>query len=319
MGAGAAGVAALALRPRRSVAETVGASMPAGLWGPADTDAGLLALWSAGNRAAVVRLSENGPIEVVDTLTEPQLAVLAGVAAGGPPLVLGAAAEAIPRTRSIAVDHLEPGIRAALLDESDGPLSLDGVEIDEIGPLRGAARTLRGADVSIDVPLPAGGIVSAVLADRWVCVQHPPNGEGDHCSSLTVFDGGSPVLHVDDLGAAGPAALAGPVDTPVVSVADGEGRVRVWQLGAATDELSPPGVADGIAVHVADGRPIALRTSPDGATLLAHGPVGWEAVADVDGTAGAGRTVAVSGTVAQFLVELGDRVVAVDGQGAVRR
>ena len=79
-----------------------------------------------------------------------------------------------------------------------------------------------------------------------------------------------------------------------------------------------PGGPDEVALHVAGGRPIALLASPDGATLLGHGPRGWEVLRDVAGTAGCRRVLAVAGTEPEFLVEVADGVRLVDGQGNLR-
>lgn len=318
--AGVLGVGALALRPGRSVAHAADVRSPAGLWGVARTDDGLIGLWASGDRPVVVRLSDRGFVEVTRVLATPAPGVAVAVAAGGAPAVLGAVEETAGGG-SIRTDHLPESVRAALATEVDGPLSVAGVADDHLLPRRAVARSLDGSDASFELPSVPGGIGAAVLragGATWSVVQHPPTAEGDHCSSLTVTLDGRTVLEVADLGDAGPASLAGPVEAPLVSVADGAGRVRAWRLAAQPLELVAPGSADLVALHVAGGRPVALLGSPDGATLLGHGPSGWEVLRDVAGTAGCRRVLAVAGAKPEFLVEVADDVRLVDGDGVVR-
>jgi hypothetical protein len=317
--AGALGVAGLALRPRRTVAEVLDPRSPAGLWGVARTDDGLLGLWSSGGRPVVVRLTERGPVSVARIVATPQPGVAVAVAAGGPPAVLGAVEETVPVAGAIATSHLPGSVRAAMTDEVDGPLSVASLRSDEVLPRQPVARTLDGGATLELVDIP-GGVAAAVLLGGtvWSVVQHPPSSEGDHCSSLTVTADGRPVLEVADLGAAGPASLVGPTSAPILSVSDERGRLRVWHLAGPAMELVAPGSPDDVAVHVADGRPIALLGSPDGATLLRHGGSGWEVVRDVGGTAGCRRVLAIGGEEPEFLVEAADGVLLVDGDGTVR-
>lgn len=320
MAAGTLGATALALRPRRTAAEVLGPSTPSGLWGAAWTDAGLVALWSSRGQVSVVRLTGVGLLAVERVLARPHLEVPAGIAAGGAPLVVGGAAEVRRARAGVPVGHLPATVRSTLEAEVDGPLTVGGAADELLGPLV-VARTLEGAPVAVRSPV-RHGVLGALLSGSgasWSAVQHPPSDEGDHCSVLTVSAGGRAVLEVGDLGLAGPVSLVGPVTAPLVSVADGEGRVRMWRLGAQPTELVSPGSADEVAVHVADGRPIGLRISSAGASVVGLGPGGWEVVRDVDDTEGARRVLAVGGAEAAFLVELPDRVVLVDGQGSVRR
>lgn len=314
------GVGALALRPGRSIAHAVDVRSPTGLWGVARTHDGLVGLWASGDRPAVVRLSDRGPIEVTRVLATPAPGVAVAVAAGGAPAVLGAVEE-VAGAGSIRTDHLPESVRAALAAEVDGPLSVAGVADDHLLPRRAVARSLDGSDASIDLSAIPGGIAASVLRGggaTWAVVQHPPTADGDHCSSLTVTLDGQTVLEVADLGDAGQASLAGPMDAPIVSVADGAGQVRAWHLGGHPLELVAPGSPDLVALHVVGGRPVALLGSPDGATLLGHGPSGWEVLRDVAGTAGCRRVLAVAGAEAEFLVEVADGVRLVDGDGVVR-
>lgn len=318
--AGALGIGALALRPGRSIAHAVDARSPTGLWGVARTDDGLVGLWASGHRPAVVRLTDRGPVEVARILATPGPGVAVAVVAGGAPAVLGAVEE-VAAAGSIRADHLPASVRAALAAEPDGPLSVAGVAVDHLLPRRALARSLDGSDASIALPTIPGGIAASVLRGggaTWSVVQHPPTAEGDHCSSLTVALDGTRVLEVADLGDAGPASLVGPAGAPLVSVADGEGRVRAWRPGAQPLELVAPGSPDLVALHVADKRPVALLGSPDGATLLGHGPNGWEVLRDVAGTAGCRRVLAVVGAEPEFLVEVADGVRLIAGDGVVR-
>lgn len=319
VGAGALGIGALALRPRRSIAGLLDVRSPAGLWGVARTDDGLLGLWSSGGRPVVVRLSDRGPVEVERILAEPVAAAVA-IAAGGGPLVLGADEEVAAGAGAIRTDHLPASVRAVLVDEVDGPLAVVGTATDQVLARRPVARTLDGSEASIPLPAIAGGVAASVLrgeGSTWSVVQHPPTAEGDHCSSLTVTRDGAPVLEVADLGSAGPAGLAGPASSPLVSAAGGDGRTRAWVLADVPRELASPGAVDEVALHVADGRPVALLASDAGATLLGHGAAGWEVVRDVEGTAGARRVLAVAGTAPEFLVEVDGGVLRVDGEGRV--
>lgn len=320
--AGAMGVGALALRPWRTMADVLDPRSPAGLWGVARTDAGLLGLWSSGGHPAVVRLSSRGPVTVERVLAAPAPGVAVAVAAGGAPSVLGAVEEVRQSAGGIDTSHLPASLQAALAAEVDGPLSVAGLAPDEVLPRRAAARTLDGAPASLQLPSIAGGIAAGALQGdgvTWSLVQHPPTAEGDHCSSLSVLSDGRTALQVSDLGAAGPGSLVGPASAPLVSVADGAGTVRGWHLRVdAPVELVAPGAPGEVAVHVADGRPVALLASPDGATLSALGPNGWEVVRDVEGTAGCRRVLAVAGPDPEFLVEVADGVRLVDGRGALR-
>jgi hypothetical protein len=318
--AGALGVGALALRPGRGIAHAGDARSPAGLWGVARTDDGLVGLWATGDRPAVVRLTDRGPVEVARILATPGPGVAVAVAAGATPAVLGAVEE-VAGARLVRTDHLPQSVRAALAAERDGPLSIVGAAADHLLPRRAVARSLVRSGAAFELPEIPGGIAASVLRGggaTWSVVQHPPTAEGDHCTSLTVALDGQPVLEVADLGDAGPASLVGPAGAPLVTVADGEGRVRAWRLGAQPLELVAPRSPDLVALHVADGRPVALLGSPDGATLLGHGPGGWEVLRDVDGTAGCRRVLAVAGTMPEFLVEVADGVRLVDGAGNVR-
>lgn len=321
--AGALGIGALALRPGRTIADVLDARSPTGLWGVARTDAGLVGLWSDGRRPTVVRLSDRGPVEVERVLASPEPGVAVAVAGGGAPTVLGALEEPLGAAPPIGIDHLPASLRAELFGEVDGPLSVVHLAADRVVPRQPVARPLRGGDLDLDLGLApvSGGIAASALRDAgvtWSAVQHPPTAEGDHCSSLTVARDGVVVLEVGDLGAAGPAALAGPGAAPVVSVADGSDRVRSWVLGSQPHELAPLSGPDAVAVHVSGGRPVALLASPAGATLLGHGPSGWEALRDVDGTAGGRRVLAVTGAAAEFLVEVDGGVRSVDGEGRLR-
>lgn len=319
--AGAVGVGALALRPRRTVADVLDPRSPAGLWGVARTDVGLVALWSSGGRPVVVLLSDRGPVAVERILATPAAGVAVAIAAGGAPVVLGAVEGVVPGAPPIRTDHLPASVRAALAAEVDGPLSVAGRAVDHVLPRVAAARSLDGSAAPVHLPPIPGGVATSALqgvGPVWTAVQHPPTAEGDHCSSLTVTADGRAVLEVADLGAAGPAVLTGPVAAPFVTVADGAGQVRAWGLGADRAELVAPGGPDEVALHVAAGRPIALLGSPDGATLLGHGPSGWEVLRDVAGTAGCRRVLAVAGTAPEFLVEVADGVRLVDGEGKLR-
>lgn len=319
--AGALGVGALALRPRRTIADVLDGRSPTGLWGVARTDHGLVGLWSSGARPAVVRLSDRGPVEVDRILATPDAGVAVAVAGGGAPVLLGALEERSGLASAIGLDHLPASVRAQLEGEVDGPLSVVHLAAEQVLPRRPVARAIDGTDVALGLPPVAGGITASVLRDggvTWAAVQHPPTAEGDHCSSLTVVRDGRIVLEVGELGSAGPADLAGSGTGPVVAVADGAGRVRSWVLGSQPRELAPLSGAGGVAVHVAGGRPVALVGSPAGATLLGHGPSGWEALHDVDGTTGCRRVLAVTGAVAEFLVEVDDGVRSVDGEGRLR-
>lgn len=280
-----------------------------------------MALHSSGGRPAVVQLSERGTIVVESLVAGPGLALPASIAGGGRTTVLGAASEVTTRTRSISIAHLPPAVQAALAAELDGPLSLVGSTLDEVLPSVPTARTLDRADALSGLPDVPGGILTAALQGGpvpWVAVQHPPSAEGDHCTALLVRAGDRVVLALDGLGAAGPASLAGPHASPLVSLVDGDGGVRAWRLGADAQELPSPGRGDGVALHLAGDRPIGLLLSPVGAVLVALGPAGWEVVRDVDGTDGATRVLAVSGADPEFLVEVPGGVVLVDGGGQVR-
>lgn len=319
--AGAVGVGALALRPRRTVADVLDVRSPVGLWGVARTDDGLVGLWSSGGRPAVVRLSDRGPVTVQRILATPAAGVAVAIAAGGSPTVLGAVEDVVSASHAVGTDHLPASVRAELASEVDGPLSVAGLVVDQVLHRAAVARTLDGSEAPVGLPPIAGGVAASLLqggGSAWSAVQHPPTGEGDHCSSLTVSADGRPVLEVADLDSAGPAVLVGPLDAPLVSVADGAGNVRAWRLGADPVELLAPGGPDEVALHLAAGRPIALLASPDGATLLGHGPSGWEVLRDVAGTAGCRRVLAVSGAAPEFLVEVADGVRLVDGDGTVR-
>jgi hypothetical protein len=199
-------------------------------------------------------------------------------------------------------------------------VSVAELALDELGARTVAARRLTGEPVELATAV-RHGVLGAALAGAapWVAVQHAPPDEGDHCSSLTVSHAGRPVLEVTDLGLAGPVSLVGPPAAPLVSVADGEGSLRAWRLGHEPHALVVPGDADEVALHVAGDRSIGLRIDPGGASLLVLGDGGWEVVRDVDGTAGARRVLAIAGTDPEFLVELPDRLVLVDGHGTVRR
>lgn len=320
VGAGAVGVGALALRPRRTVADVLDARSPAGLWGVARTDAGLLGLWSSGGRPVVVRLSEHGPVSVERIVATPAVGGAVAIAAGAAPAVLGAVGETVAGAGAIPTSHLPEPVRAALAGEVDGPLSVAALRRDDLRPLHPVARTLDGAPAALDVAGVPGGFAAAALVGdvTWSVVQHPPSAEGDHCSSLTAAVDGRTALEVADLGAAGPASLVGPTSAPLLSVADGTGVVRAWQLAGPVAEVAAPGRPDEVAVHVAGGRPIALLASQDGATLLRHDGGGWEAVRDVAGTAGCRRVLAVAGEEPEFLVEVADGVRLVRGDGTLR-
>lgn len=321
VGAGALGIGALALRPRRTLADLLDPRSPAGLWGVARTQDGLVGLWASGGRPVAVQLSEQGPVVVERVLGVAPPGVAVAVAAGEAPALLGATEEAVPGVVGIATDHLPASVRAALEAEVDGPLAVAGLAPEHVRPRHPVARTLAGAPTSLAIPPVAGGIAASVLhtgGPVWAAVQHPPDAEGDHCSSLTVFHDGRPALEVADLGASGPATLAGAASSPVVGVVDGTGRLRAWVLGGAPHELASPGPADLVAVHVADGRPVALLSSAAGATLLGHGARGWEVKRDVEGTAACRRVLAVAGEAAEFLVEVDGGVRLVDGEGRVR-
>lgn len=319
--AGAVGIGALALRPRRTIAEVLDPRSPVGLWGVARTEDGLLGLWASGGRPAIVRLSDRGPVTVQQILATPAPGVAVAIAGGGTAAVLGAVEEVTPVDGSIRTDHLPPSVRAALAAEVDGPLSLAGAVVDEVSPRRAVARDLDGSTAEVDLPSIPGGVATSVLRHAgaaWSAVQHPPTVEGDHPSSLSVAAGGTTVLEIPDLGAAGPASIVGPVDAPLLTVVDGTGVLQAWRLGGAVVAVPSPGAADDVALHVADGRTIALLASPDGATLLGHGPAGWEVLRDVAGTAGCRRVLAVAGPEPEFLVEVADGVRLVDGRGEVR-
>lgn len=318
--AGAVGLGSLALRPRRTVADVLDPSAT-GLWGAARTGQGLVALWSSGGRPAVVQLSGRGPVEVTSLVAAPALSLPASIAAGGATTVLGADAQVSTRRHEVRTGHLPPSVQAALANEPDGPLSLDGLEVHVVSPSTPAARTLDGSDADVPMPAVAGGIATAAFLDgpaAWVALQHPPSAEGDHCTGLLVRAGDRTALAVDGLGAAGPASLVGASASPLVAVADGDGRLRVWRLGDEVVELPSPGPGDDVAVHVADDHPVAVLVSDAGAVLLALGSDGWEVVRDVAGTEGSARVLAVSGGVPEFLVEVPDGVVLVDGEGRVR-
>jgi hypothetical protein len=315
------GVAALGLRPRRTVAEVLDPRSPVGLWGAARTDEGLLALWSSGGPPVVVRLSDRGPVTVQRVLATPAPGVAVAVAAGGAPSVLGAVEDVRPGPGGISTGHLPESVSAALAAEVDGPLSVAGLDLDVVLLRRAEARGLDGSPSAVALPAIPGGIAAAALrgdGPEWVAVQHPPTPEGDHCSSLTVLADGRTLLEIDDLALAGPASIVGPTSAPLVAVSDGESRARAWHLGHAPVELVSPRGPDEVALHIADRRPIGLRASPAGATLLAHGASGWEVVRDVAGTDGCRRVLAVAGVEPEFLVEVADGVRLVDGEGRVR-
>lgn len=319
--AGAVGVGALALRPRRTMADGLDSRSPLGLWGVARTDEGLLGLWSSGGRPAVVRLADRGPVTVERILATPTPGAAVAIAGGGGAITLGAAEDVTPLERSIRTDHLAASVRAALAAEVDGPLSVAGLVVDEVLARRAVGRHLDGSTASLEMPAIPGGVAASVLRDGasvWSAVQHPPTAEGDHCSVLTITAGGTKVLEIPDLGSAGPASVVGPMDRPLVTVVDGAGVLQAWRLGGAVVTVPSPGAADDVALHVAGGRTIALLASPDGATLLGHGPAGWEVLRDVAGTAGCRRVLAIAGTEAEFLVEVADGVRLVDGEGSVR-
>lgn len=319
--AGAVGVGALALRPRRTIADVLDPSSPAGLWGVARSDEGLLALWSMGGRPEVVRLSDRGPVRVERVLATPPPGVAVALAAGGEAGVLGAVEEVVAARRSLRTDHLPEAMRAALLAEVDGPLSVAHLVVDRVLARTPVVRRLDGSASEVPVPAVPGGVAASVLhggGSVWSAVQHPPSSEGDHCSALSLFLDGRRVLEIDDLGSAGPAVLTGPMGAPLVSVTDGDGAVRGWLLGPEPREVVAPGTPDEVAMHVADGRPVALLASPDGATLLGLSSSGWEVRRDVAGTAGCRRIVAVAGHEPAFLVEVADGVRLVDGAGALR-
>lgn len=318
--AGAVGVGALALRPRRTVADVLDPRSPAGLWGVARTDDGLVGLWSSGGRPVVVRLTERGPVSVERILATPPPGGAVAVAAGGRPSLLGTAEEVVPASNPIRTAHLPESARTALAAEVDGPLSVAALRRHDVLVRRPVAHSLDGTVAAFhwaDIP---GGVAAAVLlgGPTWSVVQHPPSAEGDHCSSLTVVADRRPVLEVADLGAAGPASLVGSASAPLLSLFDGAGRVRMWRLAGDPVELAAPGGPDDVALHVADGRAIALVASPDGATLLRHSTTGWEAIRDVHGTAGCRRVLAVAGAEPEFLVEVADGVRMVHGDGTVR-
>lgn len=319
--AGAVGVGALALRPRRTIADVLDPSSPAGLWGVARSDEGLLALWSMDGRPVVVRLSDRGPVRIERVLATPPPGVAVALAAGGQADVLGAVEEVVAARRSLRTDHLPEAIRAALLAEVDGPLSVADLVVDRVLGRTPVVRRLDGSVSDVPVPTVPGGVAAAVLhggGSVWSAVQHPASPEGDHCSALSLFLDGRRVLEIDDLGSAGPAVLAGPVGAPLVSVADGDGAVRGWLLAPEPRAVVAPGAPDEVAMHVSDGRPVALLASPDGATLLGLSSSGWEVLRDVAGTAGCRRVVAIAGHEAAFLVEVADGVRLVDGAGELR-
>lgn len=318
---GAVGVGALALRPRRTVADVLDARSPVGLWGVARTEEGLVGLWSSGGRPAVVRLSDRGAVKVERILAVPAVGGAVAIAAGGAVTALGAAEEVAAGAGTLPTDHLAASVRDALVSELDGPLSVAGLAVEHVLARTAVARRLDGSSSPIALPPIPGAIAASVLqggGSVWSVLQHPPTAEGDHCSSFTVSADGQTALEVTDLGSTGPAVLTGPVEAPLVSVADGSDQVRAWRLGADPLELVGPGAPDEVALHVTGGRPIALLASPDGATLLGHGPGGWEVLRDVAGTAGCRRVLAVAGVEPAFLVEVADGVRLVDGEGSLR-
>lgn len=253
------------------------------LFGLVGTDAGPVVHHLAVARDGTVRLGPmlSGPATIAGfdaislALVDPAPALLGAD-------IVGPTAPA-PGFATNAVDHILAG-------EPDPPGPATSAPIGR--PVAAMRDAVSGSPLGVR---DRAGFATARLG-HWSVRQHGPDDEADHLSMLTVSHAGEAVTVLDGLVDAAPATLAGAVDAPVLTVADGAGAVRVIPLGLTQ---SAPPLADHPTTAVTRVRDavVASAVDADGRLLLRTLAGGrWSQSRAVSGTAGITAVLAIAGT-----------------------
>ncbi len=212
-----------------------------------------------------------------------------GLTSNREPIVLGVRlVEVAPSSLDAGRDLLERLVDPLLAAEPAAPYGLA-----PNNPVRLVADAIDFAGRAL-APLAGPGLTTAT-SGTWGVRQHGPDDEADHLSMLTVSRADEVVLRIDDLADAGVARLGGPIDAPVLSVADGSGALAVHPLDGST----APVLVDSPATTLtrSRGAVVATFTDADGNLVLSRLDQGaWRFVTAVAGTAGTTGVLAVGGS-----------------------
>jgi hypothetical protein len=309
LAAGIAGMGTALVAPGRSLlAIAGGADRPAGPWS-------VVAEPGTGRLAALVGRDGGPAVHALDVGSGGRLTLGARLwdpVPGLVPIALGAtpsgvvviATGAVTETVATTTTELDALLTEELLAEPGSPLSAPATATERIRSVAVAVPTGMVAEH------PGPGLVSA-MAGRWVVRQHGPDDEADHLPSVSVARDRAETVVFDDLGLAGAARLGGPVDAPVLSVADGLGVVHVHRLGS---DRPLPQLEDAplVAVTAAGGSVVATGLDPSGHLVLRRaGGDRWADEQRIDAPPGVREVLPVAGASA-FVVISGTDAVLID-------